>query len=89
MLHRFQLHLVGKGPLARQDIFSLQIGIHHQHRCRIIIHLPDKHRDFGKTCGQCRVRPPMAGDDLKGSILQRSCNQRCQHAVLSNTLGSP
>ena len=33
MLHRLQLHLVGKRSLTGKDIFPLQIAVHHKEMC--------------------------------------------------------
>ena len=55
-----QLHLVGKGFFAGQDVLSLQIGIHHGHHCLLVGHFPDNHRHGCKAQPLTGSQPPMA-----------------------------
>ena len=70
-------------------MFSLQIGIDHQYRGGIILHIA--HNDWhgvqmGKLCG---VFPAMPGDDLVATLWSGAGDQRSQHPVLCDALYRP
>ena len=70
-------------------MFSLQIGIDHQYRGGIILHIA--HNDWhgvqmGKLCG---VFPAMPGDDLIAALWSGAGDERSQHTVLCNALYCP
>ena len=44
IFYRFQLHFVGKSPLTGQDVFTLEIAVHHQYHSSIVRHLPHDNR---------------------------------------------
>lgn len=46
--------------------------------------VPDQHRYFRKACHFSSMGAAVSGDDLVSAIIQRPCNQRCQHTVLGN-----
>ena len=86
MPHRFQLHFVRISPLTGQYVFSLKIGIDHEHRGGIIIHLPYQNRNLRKPCQLSSMGTAMSGDDLITAAFQRSGDQRRQHTVLCDAL---
>lgn len=49
MFHRFQLHFERKGAFAGQDIFALEVGIHHQDDGGIVVEFSDDDRHGFQT----------------------------------------
>ena len=86
MTKSFEFHFESIGPLAGQNVLSLKIGIHHEHRGGIIIHLPYQNRNLRKPCHFSSMGTAMPGDNFIPTILQRSGNQRRQHTVLCDAL---
>ena len=84
-----QLHLVRKCPLAGQDVFSLQIGIDHQYRGGIILHISHNDRHGVQICKLCGVFPTMPGDDLIAALWSGAGNQRRKHTELRNAFHRP
>ena len=66
-------------------MFSLQVGINHQNRGGIIVHIThDDGQSFqsGHLCGELAA---VAGDNLVAvTIRARPCDKRSQHTKLSN-----
>ena len=70
-------------------MFSLQIGIDHQYRGGIILHVAhnDRHGvQMGKFCG---VFPAMPGDDLIAALWSGAGDERSQHTELRNAFYRP
>ena len=44
MFHGLQFHLVGKGSLAGEKAFPLQVAVNHNNRGGVIVQIPDNHR---------------------------------------------
>ena len=86
MFHRLQLHPIGKRPLAGQQRFPLQVGIHHDDGRLIVIQLPHDHRHFRKSRQQAGPVPPVARHQLISALLSRPRDGRDQHAVCLHAL---
>ena len=84
----FQLHLIGFRAFARQNIFSLEIAIHHDDDGFIIIKISDDNRHFIHTRKLTGTFSPVSGDDFIAAILQRTRNRGNQYAVFLDTLHS-
>ena len=78
----FQLHFVGESPLAGQDVLTLEIAIHHEQNCGIIIHVADNDRQGVQSSKLCSVLTAVPGDDLIATLRAWAGDQRRQHAVL-------
>ena len=87
MLHRLELHLIGKRPFARQDIFSLEVGVDHQHRCSVIIHIPYQNRHLRKPCQFSGMSTAVSGNDFVSAMIERSGNQWSKNAILRDAFG--
>ena len=44
LFYGFQLHFVGESPLTGQDVFALQIAVHHLDYGFLVAHVPHDHR---------------------------------------------
>ena len=84
-----QLHFVGKSPFTGQDVFTLQIGIHHQYHSSIVRHLPHDNRQGIQPGKFSRILAAMPGDDLVAALRARAGNQRSQHTVLCDAIHRP
>ena len=88
MLHCFHLHLVCKGALTGQDVFSLEIRVHHQYGGGIVRHITDNDRHCFQTCKLCSVLAAMAGNDFITSFRAWAGDERRQHTVLRDAFDS-
>ena len=79
--HGFHFHLIGKRPFARQDIFSLEVGVYHQHRCGVVIHIPYQNRHLRKPCQFSGMSTAVSGNDFVSAMIERSGNQWSQDTV--------
>ena len=72
----FQLHLVSESPFAGQDVLTLEIAVHHEQNCGIIIHLTDNNRQGVQPSKLCSVLTAVPGDDLVATFRAWAGNQR-------------
>ena len=76
MLHCLQLHLVGKRSLAGKDIFPLQVTVHHENDCRIIVHFINDDRHCLQSCQLRRMKSAVSRKNFKSAFRVRPNNQR-------------
>ena len=67
MLECFQLHLVRLCPFARQDVFPLEIGIHHDDNRFVIVQVSHNHRYLIHS-GQLAAPAPSTTYPLAGVV---------------------
>ena len=60
----------------------MEIAVHHEQNCGIIIHLTDNDRQGVQPSKLCSVLTAVPGDDFIAPFRARAGNQRRQHAVL-------
>ena len=61
MLHCFQLHFESESSFAGQDIFALEVGIHHQDDGGIVVEFSDDDRHGFQTSQLSGVASAMTG----------------------------
>ena len=84
MFYRFQLHLERKGSFAGQNVFALQVGIHHQDNGSIIVKLTDDNRRGFHPSQLSGVAS--AGYNLIFTIRHGTGNKRKQNTVFADAL---
>ena len=89
IFYGFQLHFVGKGSFAGQNVFALQIAVHHLDYGFLITHVPHNNRQSGQPGQFSRVLAAVPRYDLITSFLPGPGNERSQHAELSHTFHRP
>ena len=60
----------------------MEIAVHHEQNCGIIIHLTDDDRQGIQPSKLCSVLTAVPRDDLVATFRAWTCNQRRKHAVL-------
>jgi len=60
----------------------LEIAIHHEQNCSIIIHVADNDRQGVQSSKLCSVLTAVPGDDFIATLRAWAGDQRRQHAVL-------
>ena len=63
----------------------MEIAVHHEQNCGIIIHLTDDNRQSIQPGKLCSVLAAVPGDDLVATFRARTGNQRRKHTVLFHT----
>ena len=86
MLHCFQLHFEGKSAFAGQDVFALEVGIHHQDDGGIVIKFSDDDRHGFQTSQLSGVASAMPGYNLIFAIRHGTSNERKQNTVFADAL---
>ena len=87
MLHGFQLHLVGKGPFAGQDIFTLEVAVNHDDRGGIIVQVADNDRHGLHTGDLTGMVAAVSSNQFVSTVWVRPGNRRNQYAVLPDAFG--
>ena len=84
--YSFQLHFVRLRPFGGQDIFTLDVAVHHEDGGGVIIHLTDDARQILKPHQLAAVPAPMSGDDLVAAVLTGTDDGGNENAVLPDAL---
>ena len=80
--YSFQLHFVRLRLFGGQDIFTLDVAVHHEDGGGVIIHLPHDAGHGGKPHQLAAVPAPMSGDDLVAAVLTGTDDGGNENAVL-------
>lgn len=75
-------HFIGLSFLAEQNIFPLQVAVHHINNSGIIVHISDDHRHGIQPCQLTGVFAPVPRYQLISAALMGPGNGRDQDAVL-------
>lgn len=87
MLQGVQLHLESKSPFAWKQLLTLQVRIHHEQRCGIIIQITDDGGD-GLFADQITgTFSPMPGDDFLTALWSGTHNGGYEDTVILDALG--
>lgn len=76
MYQSLQFHLISKGFFTWQDVFSLDVGIHHDHHGFIVRIVPDNYRHGIPACQLTGSFPSVAGNQFITSLC--SCSYQCR-----------
>ena len=88
MFNRFQFHFISESPLTGKKGFSLQIGVHHQNRGGIIVHITHNYR-HGFFSGKLRsVMASVSCNQLITAFQTGTGNRRCHNTKLCDALHS-
>ena len=82
-----QLHLVGKGALAGQDVLALDVAVHHDDGGCVVVQRADDHRHGRKPRQFAAAFAAVSGDQLIAALLAWPRDGRHQHAMLADALG--
>ena len=72
-----------------QDMFALQIAVHHPYHRLVVAHVAHNHRQSGQPGQFSRVLPPVPRYDLVPSFRPGPSDEWGQHAKLCHALYRP
>ena len=81
-----QLHFVRLRPFRGQDVFALDVTVHHEDGGGVVVHLPHNAGHGGKPRQLAAVPAPMSGDDLVAAVLTGADDGGDEYAVLPDAL---
>lgn len=88
VFHGFIFHFISMGFLTGQNIFPLDVRIHHYHRSSIIIHFPDNYWHLFHSCQFTRPPSAVPCHHLILTITIRTYNSRHQYSISFYTFHS-
>ena len=71
-LDGIELHFIREGFLGREDMISVEIGIHHCDYRFFVGHITDGRRNLGHTEALIRSKAAVSGYDLKATFVTRT-----------------
>ena len=77
----FSFHFVRLCAFAWENIFSLDVAVHHEDCRCIVVHFPDDARHIRESGKLAAVLAPVSCDDLIAAVLARTDDTGRQHEM--------